>query len=217
MINNTEETHVLQRSFRAVVDAFARPGSIGCLEAQSGKGAMQMLQPYFETVVRMFVDQAVSYAVCAENPQPIARAVAMETHSHATDAAQADFLLAPRADDAASCEEALLAAKGGTLLEPEQSAVAVIAVGALSGTEQPGLGKVVLEGPGIETRNVFYASCLAWTDARKQRGDEYPCGIDILLVDAEGAVVAVPRTSHVEVEANAREEGKGAASEARGE
>lgn len=216
MINNTEETHVLQRSFRAVMDAFARPGSIGALEAQSGKGAMQALPPYFETVVRMFVDQAVSYAVCTRDPQPLARAVAMETHSHLADAGQADYLLLPEADDAAFCEQAVLAAKGGTLLEPEQSAVVVIAAGKLSALPQRGLEEVVLEGPGIEKRSVFYTSCFSWIYAREKRGDEYPCGIDILLVDAEGAIVAVPRTSHVVASESAVREGS-IADQVRGE
>ena len=45
----------------------------------------------------------------------------------------------------------------------------------------------------IEKAIQFYSGYL---DA--ERADEYPCGIEILLVDGEGNVAALPRTTRIE-------------------
>ena len=44
----------------------------------------------------------------------------------------------------------------------------------------------------------LYVSQAEWAHARAERADEYPCGIEILLVDGEGNVAALPRTTRIE-------------------
>ena len=54
---------------------------------------------------------------------------------------------------------------------------------------------VALQGPGVERENRFAVDRVDWLRARDARGDEFPCGIEIVLVDPEGRIVAVPRSS----------------------
>ena len=56
-------------------------------------------------------------------------------------------------------------------------------------------GQVALRGPGVERENRFAVDRVDWLHARAERGDEFPCGIEIVLVDPEGRVVAIPRSS----------------------
>lgn len=55
-----------------------------------------------------------------------------------------------------------------------------------------------MSGPGVDGEETFMASDIAWALARAARADEYPCGIDVYLVDAKGRVVVVPRTTRIE-------------------
>ena len=64
MIANNAETHVLQRAFRNIMNALARPGRLGVVEVlRAGDEEENPLPIYFETVVKTLVDQAVTFAV----------------------------------------------------------------------------------------------------------------------------------------------------------
>lgn len=62
----------------------------------------------------------------------------------------------------------------------------------------------VLTGPGIETERALVVEAVGdWVAARNDRGHEYPLGIDLILVDGAGGVVALPRTTRITEEARA--------------
>ena len=57
--------------------------------------------------------------------------------------------------------------------------------------------RVVVSGPGIKDTHTFYVDRSDWIEARRDRADEYPCGVDFVLVDVEGHVVGIPRTTKI--------------------
>lgn len=57
--------------------------------------------------------------------------------------------------------------------------------------------RVVVSGPGIKDTHTFYVDRSDWIEARRDRVDEYPCGVDFVLVDVEGHVVGIPRTTKI--------------------
>lgn len=59
MAEITEETLLMQRAFRCVMRACSRPGLVGRIGAFDAQSA---LDPYFETLTRLVVDQAVSFS-----------------------------------------------------------------------------------------------------------------------------------------------------------
>ena len=197
MITNSEETQLMQHAFRQVMGAFARPGTVGHIEPFSRLGEVSCLPAPFETAVRLFVDQAVTFSVAGSAAREQTEWITLQTHAHAAEPDAAAFVLVPDAADAAARRTALGAATAGTLIEPECGATAIVACGALSAEEQPGLARIDLEGPGIKDTASFYVDAADWAAVRAERADEYPCGIEILLVDDEGAVVAVPRTARI--------------------
>lgn len=196
MIANTLETHLTQRAFRQVLNAFARPGTVGQIDAFPKSGEAPLVPPCFETAVRLFVDRAVTFAVAGPDVERLGRWITMQTHAKPASAAEADFVLVPSESDEVQCE-ALLRAKEGTLVEPELGACAMLLCGVVASSPASGLHCLELEGPGIETTAKLYVNQVAWARAREQRGDEYPCGIEVLLVDAEGNVAALPRTTRI--------------------
>ena len=211
MIANNVETHVLQRAFRNIMNALARPGRLGVVEAlRTGGEEENPLPVYFEVVVKTLVDQAVTFAVSGSKEVQATQWVTLNTHSHPTELEQADFILIPDVAHSFACRDAILKAFEGTLIAPEKGATVVIHCGLLAGDPIPGaaddLGvldpdkkayRVVVSGPGVKDTHTFFVDRNDWIEARRDRGDEYPCGIDLILVDVEGHVVGIPRTTKI--------------------
>ena len=211
MIANNVETHVLQRAFRNIMNALARPGRLGVVEAlRTGDKEENPLPVYFEVVVKTLVDQAVTFAVSGSKEAQATQWVTLNTHSHPTELEQADFILIPDVAHSFACRDAILKAFEGTLIAPEKGATVVIHCGLLAGDSIPGtaddLGvldpdkkayRVVVSGSGIKDTHTFFVDRNDWIEARRDRGDEYPCGIDLILVDVEGHVVGIPRTTKI--------------------
>jgi alpha-D-ribose 1-methylphosphonate 5-triphosphate synthase subunit PhnH len=91
----------------------------------------------------------------------------------------------------------------GSLAYPNDSATLVILVPPLDQSrDQSGpAGKLLaLAGPGVSAGHTFRVGGLtsALFDARDEAA-EYPCGIDLILVDPTGRVAALPRSTAIQI------------------
>ena len=82
MVKDEEELHRLQRAFREVLGAYARPGTVHRVEATPQDAARPAeVGGHLETVARMLVDQAVTFCVVDGAPEAAASYLADETHA----------------------------------------------------------------------------------------------------------------------------------------
>lgn len=228
VITENETLHLMQRAFRETLDAFAHPGEVRTIDMVTPRSSCPTaLCPAVETVARLFVDQAVSLHAADTDADAIERYLASETHVRRAPLSQAAYVVVPaRADDQVA-REAVAQASCGTLLSPEAGATVIMGCeriepawgeGAEGAEGEPAQGEpasdapaqgggaslmsiVEVSGPGVRpnTVNRFAVDRVGWAHARAARGDEYPCGIEIVLVDRAGSLVAIPRTSAVAV------------------
>lgn len=209
MSASLEEVLCFQGAFRAVMDAFAHPGRPFALpRVQAGaRHALAGMEEPLTLLTRLFVDQATTFCVAPGCDKRLELEIAAETHAHPASPEEAAFVIVPRAADDESLEVAVMHASAGTLLSPERGATVLIGCGLLSeGGAVSGCAQIEVSGPGVKGTGTFATDRTAWERARAWRADEFPCGIDILLCDAQGQVVGVPRTAAVaRRESDARE------------
>ena len=202
MIREDVELHRAQRAFRSVLGAFARPGTVQSIELAPGNPARPAaLDAALEAATRLFVDQAVTFCVADFETDATAAYLTSETHARRVPLRDADFVVVPARADAQTAREAVAEACRGTLTSPEKGATVLMGCARLAEVPEdgqvaePAVHVVALRGPGVERENRFAVDRADWLRARDARGDEFPCGIEIVLVDPDGRVVAVPRSS----------------------
>jgi alpha-D-ribose 1-methylphosphonate 5-triphosphate synthase subunit PhnH len=179
-----------QSTFRTVMDAMARPGTVRRLD---GIAAPAPLSPVAAAIALTLLDYETPFwldAPLAAAPE-VARWISFHTGAPRTDdPARAAFAFMADAAAAPPFETFAL----GSQEYPDRSTTLVLQVERLS--EGEGL---TLRGPGIAGSRRLAASPLP-ADFLGRLADNrarFPRGVDILLVTAD-AVAALPRSLHVE-------------------
>lgn len=180
-----------QQAFRAVLDGFARPGTL--VPAQ---------QP---SAVLMFLSAVLDESVSLADPQGLVGTDARRLLLAPTaPQAQARFVLL----DGRKLVEAGFQPALGTLESPELSATLVLTVDALSDAPITTDASVMLQlqGPGVPGKRVLAVSGLHpdWLARRTAWVGAYPMGVDIVLA-APDAMVALPRTTRIVVTPHGKE------------
>jgi len=178
-----------QTTFRTVMDALARPGSVRRL---AGVAAPAPLSPSAAAIALTLLDYEMPFWLDAQlaGASEVARFISFHTGAHLTaDPAAAAFAFV--AAPAAAPPFATFAQ--GSLEYPDRSTTLVLHVTHLA--EDEGM---TLRGPGIAGTRRLAASPLP-ADFLAQLADnraQFPRGIDILLA-ANDAVAGLPRSLHV--------------------
>lgn len=182
-----DPVHDAQRVFRAVMDAFARPGTVA--ELGGLVSAPPAVEPAAAALLATLAD--ADAAVCLEERDEAAAAwIAFQTDAPVVvDPADAVFALLARGSDPAGWMWFPI----GTDSYPDRSATLILPVAALEG------GPVLrLEGPGIETSRLLAPLGLpeGFLAARQANAALFPRGHDHVLV-AGTRLAALPRTTRI--------------------
>jgi alpha-D-ribose 1-methylphosphonate 5-triphosphate synthase subunit PhnH len=178
-----------QATFRVVMDAMARPGTIRRL---AGVPAPAPLSPSAAAVALTLLDYETPFWLDAPLAQAgeVARFISFHTGARATtDPADAAFAFVA----APETTPPFASFAQGSLEYPDRSTTLVLQVAHLA--EGEGL---VLRGPGIaETRRLAASPLPAdFLDQVSDNRARFPRGVDILLA-ASDAVAGLPRSLHV--------------------
>ncbi|WP_206995554.1 phosphonate C-P lyase system protein PhnH [Trinickia mobilis] len=191
-----DPVHETQAVFRTLLDALARPGTIGSVDAalpaavagqphsgHAGRAAFATLLALADDTTPIWL--ATPDAALGSTLRFHTGATLTDTPSRAAFAYLHDAEALPPLDTFALGEPET----------PEQSATLLIRVDAFTGGAQ-----VTLSGPGIETTASIAPRGLPerfWHE-RAELAVHFPCGIDCYLVCGD-ALVGLPRTTRAEV------------------
>ena len=204
-----------QRVFHQTMEAFSRPGTIHHLPDTASSvpaPVPAVIVPLLALADLMTPLAALSSAPAAEAMGDDAAAEAVAAISRLTGAptaepARARFALA--LDEPADFSDL----SPGTHWSPEQGAMLVQRVAAISDvsdvpdatetTDAATSGNWRLTGPGVAPHadTIVRITGLSedWLTTRQELVDDYPAGIDCLLVTDSGTFLALPRTTMIEV------------------
>ncbi|MFD4294725.1 phosphonate C-P lyase system protein PhnH [Rhodococcus sp. NPDC058532] len=172
-----------QQVYRAMLDAFARPGLPVSLPDTAFPAALLPMLALADLETSAHLLGAEDWAAV----------VAVATGAPITALGDARLVTSLRCPT----ELELGSVTAGMALRPESGATVVCAVEALTG------GEVVrLTGPGV--RHVVECAPIGFDTAlwsvRGRLVSGFPAGIDLLLVAPDGAAVGIPRTTVIEIE-----------------
>lgn len=202
----------LQENFRALLDAMARPGELALLSTSddeaSSCAARAGLLPQTVCVLDVVLDAGTTLRVAGARSDDAMCELGERTHALARSLGEAAFCVVPCAlvgEDAAAI---VRTARAGTLASPHLGATCVVECAALLGTDASGVrigsmtgpvGHVrwTLAGPGIDGTCELECDRADVLAARNARADEFPLGIDLVLVDGAGHIACVPRSTHL--------------------
>lgn len=189
--------HDLQTAYRSVLDSLSRPGVVASLAEQARRLDIDGgCYPATLILALMLLDAEVTFAVVADgqHQEQVTKIINQLTYAKSVnvDCAQYVFVLIGAKEQ--QMEAALEAARPGELNDPHESATVIIEADAVS--SDSGL---LLRGPGIRTKSVARIERSGeWKRVREQKNAEFPLGIDLIFVDADHRLVALPRTTQVE-------------------
>lgn len=184
-----------QVTFRVLLDAMARPGTVKQLPVAARDAPVN---PWLAAVLVTLLDHEVSLAVEPfDGGDSLERFVRQRTAVTPAPVESADFVVtsADRLDPLLPVR-----LRQGTLAYPNDSATLLILVPTLDQTQASTGLLLDLAGPGVPAGHSIRIDGLtpALFEARDEVA-EYPGGIDVILVDPNGLVAGLPRTTAVQV------------------
>lgn len=191
-----DEVLYTQLTFRQCLDVMARPGRLGSISLPPHAAKTENLSPYLVGLAMTLLDQEVTFHIDHGTPEEIAM-IQLYTMSRLANESHCDYFFA---NGKQSFQISKL--KKGDLVAPDQSCTILCCVRKMDSVSFQGLQTVrlALQGPGIEQESVFYVEglCLETIHKWKKANDEFPLGVDWILVDEEGRICGVPRSSRME-------------------
>jgi alpha-D-ribose 1-methylphosphonate 5-triphosphate synthase subunit PhnH len=184
-----------QRTFRVLLDAMARPGTIHQLPVASDGAPVN---PWLATTLLTLLDHEVGLAVEAfPGSDALELYVRQRTAARPVTVDQADFVVSSWDMLDASLPVRL---RQGTLEYPNDSATVLILVPPLAASQEGTGLRLDLDGPGVPAGHQVWIGGLspALFVARDEIA-EYPCGIDLMLIDPAGQMLALPRSAAIQV------------------
>ena len=194
-----DEVFDSQAVFRALLDSLSRPGTISMIAPRPYGSLPGGLFALALSILKTLCDHHVSFSLGSAGAKPEwVSYLEMNLSTPFRRVDEADYVLF----DGEEFDADFLRLNPGSLEFPERSGTALLCVRLLSDQGEPVRGRreLILRGPGVKGRARLSVDGLdaRYIEERANANRFYPMGIDLLLVDAEGRVAGVPRTSAVE-------------------
>jgi len=192
----TDRTHTRQRVFRKLVKAHSFPGAMESISCEMNEIDLDLPIPAQIVLLAItLLDAESSFAFFSPDAERYEKCISQLTYAKVVSASMADFVFALGGEEYTSL--AVDVAKVGTLSDPHFGATVIINTLDERGASETSWE---LSGPGIrEKKEINIVDNCTWVGLRNKKNQEFPLGIDIILVNSLGGILALPRTTRMRV------------------
>jgi alpha-D-ribose 1-methylphosphonate 5-triphosphate synthase subunit PhnH len=190
---NYDQIHDAQKHFRLIMDAFARPGKIIQLNDIT-INSPDNLNTASALVGLGLLNNDVKF-FSSKNQEEINNFFLMNCSSYSTSPDKAEFIFL----DGNSSTEYIEKALEGEPEYPENGASIIIDLESISATPVSGAVKLNLQGPGVDGQSTVYLKNISIDILKclQEKNNEFPLGVDTILTDTDGNLIAIPRSSKI--------------------
>ena len=175
-----DPVHGTRETYRALLDAMSRPGTVGPVP-----------EPADHAVVVTLVDHEVG---CWTDDDGLRSDLASQGRLDAADQSEAAVVHA-RDHENVTVQDC----RRGSLVEPSDGATVVYRVDRVAAGTDPALTTVELTGPGVDgAAELSVALSPDELDAIAEAGSQFPRGVDAVFA-TDDAVAAIPRSATMEL------------------
>ncbi len=194
-----DTVHDIQAAYRRVVHATSFPGTVVDISEQASLVDIESHLPDPMIVLAMMlVDAEVTFYIASSDARADATVISQLTYARVATSEEAGYLFLARSGNA-SIASLIEAARIGSLTDPHLGATIIVEVSSLEALVSEHPGCIVLSGPGV--REIAYLAIpeIDWVEPRRRQNEEYPLGVDLMLVTPAGQLASIPRTTRLEV------------------
>ncbi|WP_158737054.1 phosphonate C-P lyase system protein PhnH [Alteribacillus sp. YIM 98480] len=192
-----DKVHDSQQIFRNLVEAFSRPGkTVNILPYCNSINPPQGFSAIMTGLAFTLVDREVTFSVLHDHADGVEQYIHWQTFCNQTAPKDADYIFVDQYMDENAIDKLMDEVKIGTLTHPHQSATLFLKINEFDQKESE---QVTLSGPGINgEKSCNIGLCEKWITTRNELTAEYPLGIDLCLVNENGDLLALPRTTKIQ-------------------
>lgn len=181
-----------QQLFRQLLDSMSYAASVKNVHSIcNGCDYAMDLYKSTQAIAISLLDTDTSY--CVYGDKNIDEKMAMITYCQRKNVDEADYIFIAY-DNQFELAHVLEQAKVGTMIDPHKSATIIVECNSCTA------GKTYrCKGPGIkDTKDIKININCDWLEARNETNIEFPMGVDIIFLDKNYNLLALPRTTQVE-------------------
>ncbi|SEC62229.1 phosphonate C-P lyase system protein PhnH [Paenibacillus sp. GP183] len=194
-----DSVHDTQQVYRRLLDTLSRPGTTASIAAAAEK--LIFSEPLHNSIAAAaltLLDNEVTFHMALPGAEALENWIRQSTFSRSVNPGEADYIFASGSETQSWASKL----KIGLPEFPETGATVLLTVDNCMASEEEST-VYLLQGPGIRGEAMIRIGGLdpAWMHIRELLNEEFPRGIDIWLLDKNGNLIGIPRTTRIK-EAN---------------
>lgn len=195
--NNFDLTTHSHSIFKCLTESIAFPGKIINIPEIKLKN-IERKNSFILSIALTLLDIETTFYLKSSKSEYLINYIEVNTSSKFTDLEKSDYIFLLESQIINDFKKI----KSGTLTDPDKSATIFYLINSLSyNLNLDKKQRIKLTGPGIKDSVAFDISDISITEIENwiMSRIDYPLGVDIFLIDFNGNIVAIPRSSKIEI------------------
>lgn len=194
-VEKFDHVHDVQSMYRSVLDSMSKPGRVNNISEELNRvDTYADIPKEIMGMAYLLLNTESSFYIQSDEKQSY---IKLHTYARPVEWTEADYVFVDKSEIS---EEDMIKVvdevKRGDLEDPHRGATIIIKTDELTEGQ-----RYRITGPGIKGYHEMSLGGMTddFVQARSRANYEYPMGVDMIVIDREGKLMALPRTTKIEV------------------